>query len=154
MKLAIVILVVFAILIFLKFCEGSPLRSWKAVLLTGVPMIFLVCYYLNHAFPKPVSHQSHAQRITANLAELKRNFSHIAGVKTANIAGNEISLDFAENKSLDVFRKDAAAVAGTAAYYLDFKGTNQLFVQINVNERHCCTFTYQPGAGIVDETVF
>ena len=154
MKLAIVILVVFAILIFLKLCEGSPLRSWKAVFLTGIPLVFLVCYYLNHAFPKPASHQSHAQRIAANCAELKRNFSHIAGVKAATIAGNKISLDFAENQSLDILRKDAEAVAGTAAYFLDFSRTNQIFIQINVNERHRYTFTYQPTVGIVDETSF
>jgi hypothetical protein len=154
MKLAIVILVVFAILIFLKFCEGSPLRSWKAVFLNGIPVVFLVCYYLNHAFPNPALHQSPAQRIAANRAELKRNFSHIAGVKAAAIASNKISLDFAEDQSLDVFRKDAEAVAGTAAHYLDFSGTNQIFVQINVNERHRYTFTYQPTVGIVDETSF
>ena len=117
-------------------------------------MVFLFYYYLNHAFPKPALHQSPAQRIAANRAELKRNFSHIAGVKAVSIATNKISLDFAENKSLDFFREDAEAVAGTAAYYLDFSETNRLFVQINVNERHRYTFTYQPTVGIVDQTSF
>lgn len=154
MTLAIVILIVFAVLIFLKFCEGSPVRSWKAVFLIGAPLAFGIFYYWNHAFPHSVSHQTHAQRLAVNRAELQRNFNHIAGVKSANIVSNEISLDYAANQPLTVFRENARNAAGTLAYALGFTKTNHIIVQVAVNEQRRYTFTYQPAVGIVDETGF
>ena len=88
MKYAIVALIVFAILIFLKFCEGSPFRSWKSVILTGIPLSFIIGYYLGHAFPAPAPPPPRSERILAYRAELQRNLRHIAGVKQAAIHGS------------------------------------------------------------------
>lgn len=68
MKYAVACLLVCAVLVLLKFLEGSPIRSWKAVILTAIPLSFAACWYLSWAFPAPPPPQPRAERVAANKA--------------------------------------------------------------------------------------
>ena len=98
MTFALISLIVFAILVFLKFCEDSPVRSWRMVVIAGVFLSLTISYYFNHAFPKPAPRQSPAERIAVNRAELQRDFRHMAGVKAVRIDDRRIEFDLAGNQ--------------------------------------------------------
>lgn len=153
MKYVIVCLLVFAV-VFLRLCEGSPIRSWKAVFLTGVSLCFIVCCYVSWAFPAPPSPQPRSEKIAANKAELERTFRRIAGVRAAAIEGQVIRLDFAEDKPLAEFKRIALQTGGTAAHFLETYKTNRMEVFITVNGRSRYTLVYDTRSGIVDETTF
>src|ERR1035438_8567355 len=81
-------LVTFVVLVFLKFCEGSPFRSWKSVVLTGIPLGFLAGYYLNHALLHKPPPLPQAEKAAVYRAELERTWRRIAGVDSVNIVGS------------------------------------------------------------------
>lgn len=154
MKYAVVCLVVFAFLGCLKFFEGSPFRSWKAVLFTAIPLSFVVCYYISCAFPAPPPPPPRTEKVAANKAELERTFRRIAGVSGASINGQEIRLDFAQDKPLSEFKQIARQTGGTAANFLSINKTNRMFVFITVNGRNRYELVYDTQTGVVDETSF
>ncbi len=154
MKYAIIALVVFAILSFLKYCEGTPVRSWKMVGLAGVPISLLLCYYAGHALPRPRPRQTQTERVAVNRAELARDFSHMAGVNQAVIDGRIVRIDLAAGKSPDEIKNFARQIAGTSAYFLSPDQTNLVTVLISVNGQQRYELNYRGRAGIVDETSY
>ena len=154
MTFALISLIVFAILVFLKFCEDSPVRSWRMVVIAGVFLSLTISYYFNHAFPKPGPRQSPAERIAVNRAELQRDFRHMAGVKAVRIDDRRIEFDLAGNQPANELKSFALQAAGTAAYFLQANKTNPVVVLVSVNGRNRYALTYAPGAGIVDETTY
>ena len=117
-KYAVAMLVTVAVLVFLKFCEGTPFRSWKAVFLTGIPLGLLAGYYFNHAFrPKPPP-APQAQKASAYRAEMERAWRRIAGVDDVQIVGTTVQISFAGYKPLPAVKDFAREVAGNASYFL------------------------------------
>ena len=154
MKYATVCLVVFAILGGLRFFQNSPIRSWKAVFLAGIPLSFVICYYISCAFLPPLPPQPRAEKVQANRAELERTFRRIEGISSAAINGHEIRLDFAQDKPLAEFKQIARQTGGTAANFLALNSTNRMVVFITVNGRNRYELTYDTGQGVVDETSY
>src|ERR1035438_5685393 len=145
----------FAVLVFLKFCEGSPFRSWKAVILTGLPIGFLAGYYLNHAFPQKPPPVPQAQKADAYRAEMERAWRRIAGVDGVSIAGTTVQIDFADYKPLPEVKGFARQAAGNASYFL--KTNNQSIrvkVRISVRGKDRYELDYEPSKGVVDEQEF
>ena len=152
MKFALACLVVFAVLIFLRYCEGSPVRTWKAVVLAGVLLSVAVCYYVRWAFPPPPPPQPREEKIALNQAELERTFRRIAGVRAASIEGPVVRLDFAEDKPVEEFRRIAQSTCGTAAHFLSLYKTNRMVIFISVNGRQRFALAYDTQRGVLDET--
>ena len=153
MKYAVACLLVCAVLVLLKFLEGSPIRSWKAVILTAIPLSFSVCLYLSWAFPAPPP-QPRAEKVAANKAELERTFRRIAGANYAKIDGPLIYLNFAEDKPLSEFKNIARWTGGAAAHFMQMYNTNRVAVFVTVNGRNRLALVYDTQTGVVDETAF
>lgn len=110
--------IVFAIFILLKFIQDSPIRSWKSALLGTVILSVIVCGYLNFVIPKPTPPSTRKQKTLRYSAELQRNFSHMEGVSDARIEGTVVTINYAEEKTLDQMRRIAHTAGGTANYFL------------------------------------
>jgi hypothetical protein len=154
MKYAVACVLIFAVLALLRFFEGSPIRSWKAIVLTGIPLSFIVCYYLSCAFPAPPPPQPRSEKVAVNKAELERTFRRIAGVNYAKIEGPLIYLNFVEDKPLSEFKSIARQTGGTAAHLLQMYNTNRVVVFVTVNGQNRYALVYDTQTGIVDETTF
>ena len=155
LKYLAALVVTFAALVFLKFCDGSPFRSWKAVLLTGVPVGLLAGYYLNHAFPQEPPSVPQVQKASAYRAEMERAWRKIAGVEGVNIVGTTVQINFADYKPMSVVKDFARQAAGNASFFL--KTNNQpirVKVRISVRGRDCYELDYDPNKGVVDEQEF
>jgi hypothetical protein len=150
---AAICLAVFAVLTFLKFCEDSPIRSWKSVLFTGVPLAFIVCYYVSCAFPTPPP-QARAEKVAANKAELERTFRRIEGVSHARIDEPVIELNFAYDKPLQELKQIARQTGGTAAHFLKLDKTNQITVRISIRGRNRYEMEYDTERGVISEHEF
>ncbi len=148
-------LVTFAVLAFLKFCEGSPVRRWRAVILIGIPLSLLAGYYFNHAFPAKAAPAPQTEKASAYRAELERTCRRIAGVDAAKIDGTTIEMNFAQPKSISELREVASQVGGTASYFL--RTNNQpiaVRVRISVAGQDRYQADFQPGKGIWNEQQF
>jgi hypothetical protein len=148
-------LVTFAVLVFLKFCEGSPFRSWKSVILTGLPVSLLAGYYLNHAFPQMPPPVPQVQKAAAYRAEMERAWRKIAGVDGVTIVGTTVQIDFADDRPLAAVKDFARQAAGNASYFL--KTNNQpirVKVRISVRGRDRYEVDYESNKGVVDEQEF
>ena len=148
-------LVVFAVLVFLKFCEGSPFRSWKAVLLTGIPLGFLAGYYFNHAFPQKAAPAPQIEKASAYRAEMERAWRRIAGVNAVSIVGTTVQVDFTDFKPLPEVKGFARQVAGNAAYFL--KTNNRpvhVKVKISLRGHDRYELDYESNKGVVEEQEF
>jgi hypothetical protein len=97
-------LLIFAGLIFLKFCEGSPFRSWKSVVLTAIPLALLAGYYCNHAFPPKPAPLPQAEKASAYRSEMERAWRRIAGVDAVRIEASTVQIDFADYKPISSLR--------------------------------------------------
>ena len=151
-KYAVAFLASFAVLVFLKFCEGSPFRSWKSVLLTGIPLALLAGYYLNHAFPAKAPPVPQVQKAAAYRGELERTWRRIAGVDGVRIDGTTVQVNFADYKPLPEIKNYARQFAGNASFFL--KTNNQpirVKVKITVRGAERYQLDYEPGKGVVDE---
>src|ERR1017187_840253 len=149
------LLVIFAVLVFLKFCEGSPFRSWKSVFLTGLPIGLLAGYYLNHAFPQKPPPVPQVQKADAYRAEMERAWRRIAGVDGVSIVGTTVQISFADYKPLPEVKSFARQAAGNASYFL--KTNNQpirVKVRIAVQGKDRYELDYEPNKGVVDEQEF
>ena len=151
MKFALACVLVFAILGFLRCCEGSPVRTWKAVFISGTLLCIAVCYYLNWAYPPPPPLPPRAEKVALNKAELERTFRHIAGVHAASIEGSVVRLDFREDKPMAELRRIALSTCGTAAHFLGLHETNRMSVFITVNGRQRIALVYDTRQGVMEE---
>src|SRR4051812_45344318 len=95
LKYSLVFLAVFGVLTFLKFVENSPVRSWKTVIFTALPLGFVICYYVSCVTPQPPPPKPETQKISAYRAELERTIRRIEGVDQASIHGTRIDMNFA-----------------------------------------------------------
>ena len=149
------LLVIFAVLVFLKFCEGSPFRSWKSVILTGLPVGLLAGYYLNHAFPQKPPPVPQVQKASAYRAEMERAWRRIAEVDGINIVGTTVQVNFADYKALPDVKAFARQAAGNASFFL--KTNNRpirVKVKISVRGKDRYELDYEPKKGVVDEQEF
>src|SRR5687768_8343435 len=128
LKFTAACLIIFAILAFLKFVEDSPIRSWKAVFLTGIPLSFIVCYWVNCAYPPPPPLAPKSEKISAYRAELQRTFRRIEGVTSASINGSIIEINFGEDKSIEKLKQIARQSAGVAAHFLKSDKVNRMVI--------------------------
>jgi hypothetical protein len=151
-KYLLAFLIIFAVLSFLKFCEGTPFRTWKSVLLTGIPLALLAGYYFNHALPKKPVPLPQSQKADANRAELERTYRRIAGVDRASIEGTTVRLDFANYKPLPELKQIALGVGNTASYFLRTNSQRiAVKVRISIRGKDRYEVQFQPGRGVVDE---
>jgi hypothetical protein len=151
-KYILALLVSVAALVFLKFCEGTPFRSWKSVFLTAVPLGLLAGYYFNHAFPRKPPPVPQAQKASAYRAEMERAWRRIAGVNGVRIDGTTVHISFADYKPLPEVKDFARTVAGNASFFL--RTNNQpirVKVRIAVSGKDRYELDYEPGKGVVDE---
>jgi hypothetical protein len=155
LKYIIAFLVTFAVLVFLKFCEGSPFRSWKAVILTGAPVALLAGYYFNHAFlPKPPP-VPQVQKASAYSMEMMRDWRRIPGVSAVDISGSTVHIDLAGFKPMPEVKSLAHMVAGNASYFL--RTNNQpihVTVKITQQGKDRYQLDYESNKGVVDEQEF
>ena len=154
-KYAVAMLAALAVLVFLKFCEGSPIRSWKTVLLTGLPLGLLAGYYFNHAFPRQPPPAPQIQKASAYRAEMERSWRRIDGVDGVQIVGATVQISFAGYKPLPAVKAFAREVAGNASFFLQ---TNhqpiRVKVKIAVGGKDRYEMDYLPGKGVLDEQEF
>ncbi|MDQ6631857.1 MAG: hypothetical protein M3Y82_08870 [Verrucomicrobiota bacterium] len=146
--------IIFAVLIFLKFLENSPLRSWKAVFFSAVLLSVSVCYYLHWAFPPPSPPLPRAKKALANAAELQRTFRRIADVDQASIEGSIIKINFAEEKSLDELKRIALDCGYTAANFMRDKKDFKITVHISVRGGDRYQVIIPAEGGAIEEQTF
>jgi len=151
MRYAIACILVLGFLTLLRFLDGSPIRSWKAVFLTGLPLAFVVCYYLSCAFPPPPSPQPRAVKVELNKAELERTIRRIEGVRWGQIDRGIIQMDFSVEKSRDQLKQIALSVGITTAQFMRMSDTNRVMVVMTINGRNRYAVVYDTHAGIIDE---
>jgi hypothetical protein len=151
LKYSLACLVIVGILAFLKFCEGSPIRSWKAVFFTAIPLGFITCYYISCAFPPPPPPATHAEKSSAYRAELERTFRRIAGVDRATFDGSIVQMNFAEDKPLSELKSIARQTGGTAAHFLKAGEGKRVTVHITVRGRKRYEMEYEANRGVVFE---
>jgi len=149
------VLVTVAVLVFLKFCEGSPFRSWKSVVLTGLPIGLLAGYYFNHAFPQKPLTTPQVQKADAYRAEMERAWRRIAGVDGVIIVGTTVQIDFTDYKPLPAVKDFARQAAGNASYFLKTNSQPiRVKVRISVRGKDRYELDYEPNKGVVDEQEF
>jgi hypothetical protein len=151
-KYIIICAAIFAFLIFLKVVEGSPIRSWPAALSMATVLSVLVCLYLNWALPKAAPLASSNQKAERYKAELRRDFSRMAGVASASIEGSTVRIDLASEKPLSEIKSMAQNAAGTTAGFLsEAHAATQVIVQMTVRGQKRYEMTYDPQRGVVEE---
>jgi len=154
LKYSLACLVIVAILAFLKFSEGSPIRSWKTVCFTAIPLGFITCYYISCAFPPPPPRATQSEKGSAYRAELERTFRRIAGVDRASFHGSVVEMNFAEDKPLDELKSIARQTGGTAAHFLKDGKSNLVKVHITVRGRKRYEMEYDTKLGVVFEASY
>lgn len=151
----ITFLISFAILVFLKFCEGSPVRSWKVVFLIGLPLGWAAGWYFIHALPAKAVPVSQAQKASAYKAELERTYRRIAGVDSASIEDSIVRINFTENKPLPELKRIAMECGGTAAYFLRTGNQNsKVTVHLTVRGADRYEMDFDPNGGVANEKVY
>ena len=154
LKFTVACVFVFAILAFLKFVEDSPIHSWKAVFLTGIPLSIIVCFWVKYSFPPPPPPAPKIQKVAAYEAELERTFRRIEGVGNASINGSVIEIDFREEKPIEKLKEIAQRTSGTAAHFLRLSKTNRMTIYIKVHGHYRYQMEYSTTHGIVSETIY
>lgn len=151
MRYAVICLSVLGVLTLLRFLEGSPIRSWKAVFLTGLPLAFIACLYVNRAFPPPPPPLPRSAKALRNQAELERTIRRIEGVRWGKIDHGIIQMDFDREKPRSELKEIALRVGATAAHFTRVWETNRVLVVISINGRNRYAVVYDTQRGIVDE---
>lgn len=151
----VIFIVVFAILIFLTFCEGSPVRNWKSVVLVGLPLAILIGWYFNHALPGKAAPLPQSTKAAAYRQELERTFRRIDGVDRASFVGTKIEMDFAQDKPIGELKKLAVETGGSASWFLKTNQNSvQIIVHMTVQGRDRYEITLDSAKGITDEHEF
>ncbi|WP_040550632.1 hypothetical protein [Pedosphaera parvula] len=144
--------IIFAVLIGLRFLDGSPVRSWKMVFLIGIPLSLFFGYYYNRALPEKPAALPQSTKAANYRLELERTCRRIAGVQSAVIEGNTILMDFAEDKPVAEFKRLAQETGGTASYFLKTnKDSIKITVHISVKGRDRYEMNYESNRGVTDE---
>jgi len=151
MRYVMACILAFGVLTLLRFVEGSPLRSWKAVFLTGFPLAFVACYYLCCAFPSPPPPQPREAKVNLNGAELERTIRRIQDVQWGQIDEGIIQMDFARDKSREQLKQIALSVGVTAAHFMKTWETNRIMVIMTINGQHRYAVVYDTQLGIIAE---
>jgi hypothetical protein len=143
---------VLAALVFLRFCEGSPIRTWRAVFLIGLPLAALVGWYFNLALPQKGKPLPQSTKAAAYQKELERTFRRIDGVDSASFTNTTIEMNFRQDKPIAELRKIALQSGGSASWFLK---TNQNSVKITVHMtvqgRDRYEMTLDSAKGVTDE---
>jgi len=150
-KFTLACVIIFGILSFLKFVDDSPIRSWKSVFFTGIPLSFIVCYWVNCAYPPPPPLAPPNEKVSAYRAELERTFRRIEGVTSASIKGSIAEINFGKEMPPEKLRQIAHHCGGAAAYFFrsgDFKGL-VIFLKVMGNDRY--RIEYGPDGNIISE---
>lgn len=151
----LIYLATFAVLIFLKFCEGSPIRSWKAVVLVGLPLAAGAGWYFNHAFPAKAPPLPRSAKADAYRQELERTFRRIDGVDQASFVGTNIELNFTQDKPTAELKRLAAQTGGNATWFLKTnRNPVQVTVHITVQGRDRLEMTFDSAKGVIDGREF
>src|SRR6185437_13017289 len=144
-----------ALLSVLKLFEGSPVRSWKAVVLIGLLLSGAAGWYFTHAMPAKAVPVPHAQKASAYRAELERTYRRIAGVDSASIEGSVVRINFAEDKPLPELKRIALECGGTAAYFLRTDDKNaKLTIHLTVRGADRYEMDFDPSGRVANETVY
>src|SRR5580704_10933756 len=147
--------VIFSVLIFLKFCEGSPIRSWKSVVLVGLVLSVALGWYFHHAFPAKAAPLPQSVKADAYRQELERTFRRIDGVDRASFTGTNIEMNFSQDKPISELKKIAVETAGSATWFLK---TNQTSVRVTINitvqGRDRLQMTLDSAKGVTEEQEF
>lgn len=151
MRYAAACILVLGVLTLLRFLEGSPIRSWRAVFLTGLPLALIVCYYLSCAIPPPPPPQSRAAKVDLNKAELERTLRRIEGVRWGQIDRGIIQMDFAQEKTREQLKQIALSVGSTTAHFMQMWETNRVMVIMTINGQNRYAVVYDTRKGIIDE---
>ena|GEM_PF-4049815 len=146
--------IIFAFLIFLKFVQDSPVRSWKAAFITAILLSVAVCYYLKWFFPAPPPSLPRSQKVIAYAAELQRTFRHIEGVDQASIVVSTIKINFAVEKSLDELKRIAMHCGYTAASFLRDKKDFKITVHLTVRGDDRYQVVIPADGGAIEEQTF
>ncbi len=151
MRYVVTCILALIVLTLLRLVEGSPIRSWKAVLLTGCPLAFIACYYLSCAFPSPPPPQPRAQKVNLNKAELERTIRRIEDVRWGQIDQGIIQMDFAREKTREQLKRIALSVGATTAYFMQTCETNRVMVIMTINGRNRYAVVYDTRLGVIAE---
>jgi hypothetical protein len=155
MRYAAALLVVLAVLVFLKYCDGTPFRTWKSVFLTGVPLGLMAGYYFSCALPAQPPPLPQTQKAAAYRAELERDFRRIAGVADASIVGTTVQMNFDHDQPLTELKRIAVQAGGATAHFLKTNSQgSRITVHISVHGRDRYELEYEPGRGVTDERTY
>lgn len=143
------------VLTLLKFVEDSPVRSWKTVIFTAIPLAAIVCFYVNWAYPPPPPPLPEKKKIANYRGEMERTIRHIAGVRSASITDSRIDIDFGSELPLPKMREIALHSGGAAAHFMKPSGTNlTVLIHMTVIRRDRLEIEYNTTRGIVREQTF
>lgn len=154
LKFTAACLIVLAILSLLKFVQDSPIRTWKAVFLIGIPLSVIVCYWVTCAFPPPPPPAPKSEKVSAYKAELERTFRRIEGVKDAKINGQTIEIEFGQDQPIEKLKEIAHQTGGTAAHFLATSKTNRIIIYMRVRGSDRYRMEYDTSAGVVSEKTY
>jgi hypothetical protein len=124
--------VVFAVLIFLRFVEDSPVRTWPRAIVSAVCLSFVVCVYLHWAFPKPLPPAPVAEKVENYRAALERAFRHIAGVDSASLKDSVLRINFTVEKSPQELRQIALETGEPVIWLTGTSKTFQVKIVMSV----------------------
>ena len=155
LKYILISLGTLTLLTLLKFVEESPVRSWKTVFFTSVPLAAAICFYVHWAFPPPPPPIPEKKKISNYRAQMEQYIRHIAGVRSATINGSRIEIDFGSEVPIAQLRSSVLGSGITAAQFMKPQGTN-LVVTIHVTclKRDRLEIQYDTNRGVVKEEVF
>jgi hypothetical protein len=146
---------IFAVLVLLKFCEGSPVRTWKSVILVGIVLGMALGWYFHHALPAKAAPLPQSAKADAYRQELERTFRRVDGVDSASFAGNKIEMNFSQDKPNSELKRIAVQTAGSATWFLKTNnGPVQVTIHITVQGRDRLQMTLDSAKGVTDEQEF
>ncbi len=153
-KYTIAVLVIFGLLAFLKHVEDSPVRSWKGVFFTAIPLILIVCFWINWAYPPPPPPQARTERAEINRAEMVRTLRRIDGVDRASIDGPLVQVNFSQEKPLEELKRIARHSGGATAHFLKVGDSHRITFRISVRGYDRYEMEYDTQQGVVSEKTF
>ncbi|MDB6028741.1 MAG: hypothetical protein JWM68_4964 [Verrucomicrobiales bacterium] len=155
LKYSLICLGTLVVLTFLKFVEESPVRSWKMVFFTAIPLAAIICYYVSCAFPPPLPPAPEKKKIENYRAQMELYVRHIAGVRSASINGSRMDIDLDSEYPLQRMRQIALSSGSTAAQFMKPSGSNlTMTIHVTAIKRDRLEIEYDTKRGIVREQTF